>query len=104
MNRTQQPSSSGAHTTCSIERKRVTAEVISCPGQLSDDTYAALQLNLEGFESPYVLTLTLRALGYAALSEQSDPRVVYDAIARAVNNAHVAVEVKSARSLRSRTE
>jgi len=52
------------------ERNRVTAEVISCPGQLCDDAYSALQINIEGFESPYVLTLTLRAVGYKALSEQ----------------------------------
>ena len=34
--------------------KRLTADVISCPGQLCDDTYSALQINVEGFDSPYV--------------------------------------------------
>ena len=38
-------------------RGRVTAEVISCPGLLSDDAYSALQINIDGFESPYVLRL-----------------------------------------------
>lgn len=75
--------------------KRLTADVISCPGQLLDDTYAALQINVEGFDSPYVLTLALRAVGYKALSAQSDPLAVYNAIARAVNDAHIAVEVKN---------
>jgi len=72
---------------------RVTAEVISCPGQLWDDSYWALQINLEGLESPYVLTLSLSALGYKALSEQSNPLAVYQAVASAVNNANVLVEV-----------
>lgn len=74
---------------------RVTAEVISCPGQLWDDVYSALQINVEGFQSPYVLTLALRAVGYKALSAQGDPRSVFEAIASAVNNANIAVEVKA---------
>jgi hypothetical protein len=64
---------------------RITAEVISCPGQLGDLSYPALQLEVEGFKSPYVLTLTLSALGYRALAQQRDPHVVYEAIAVAVN-------------------
>ena len=74
------------------DRKRITAEVISCPGQLSNDTYCALQINIEGFESPYVLTLALRAVGYKALSEHWDPAVVYSALAAALNNAHVGIK------------
>ena len=77
------------------DRNRVTAEVISCPGVLWDDAYAALQINIEGFESPYVLTLTLRAVGYKALSEQGDPAAVCQAIAAAVNAAKVAVHLKN---------
>ena len=77
------------------ERNRVTAEVISCPGQLRDDVYSALQINIEGFESPYVLTLTLRAVGYKALCEQGDPFAIYQAIAAAVNDAKIAVELKN---------
>lgn len=76
-----------------VALNRVTAEVISCPGQLWDETYAALQINVEGFESPYVLTLALRAAGYRALSQQSDPLSVYEAIANAVNNANIRVDV-----------
>lgn len=82
------------------ERNRVTAEVISCPGRLSDDAYSALQINIEGFESPYVLTLTLRAVGYKALSEQGDPFAVCQAIAAAVNDAKIAVELKNAQTNR----
>jgi len=83
------------------ERNRVTAEVISCPGQLWDDAYSAVQINIEGFESPYVLTLTLRAVGYKALSEQGDPFAVCQAIAAAVNDARIAVELKD--GMRKRT-
>jgi len=83
------------------ERNRVTAEVISCPGQLCDDAYSALQINIEGFESPYVLTLTLRAVGYKALSEQGDPFAVCQAIAAAVNDARIAVELKKGMRKRS---
>ena len=79
-------------------QKRITAEVISCPGRLWDDAYSALQLNVEGLESPYVLTLALRAIGYKALSEQSDPLAVYKAIARAVNKANITVEVTTQRT------
>jgi hypothetical protein len=80
-----------------IGLKRVTAEVISCPGRLWDEAYSALQLNVEGLESPYVLTLALRAIGYKALSEQSDPLAVYKAIASAVNKANITVEVTTQR-------
>ena len=76
-------------------RKRITAEVIECPGQLSDHTYCALQINIEGFESPYVLTLALRAVGYRALAERADPAAMYGAIAAALNDARAGVEMKA---------
>lgn len=81
--------------------KRVTAEVISCPGRLWDDAYSALQINVDGFESPYVLTLALRALAHRAFSEQNDPIALYQAIATALNNANVTVQV--AHSKKGRT-
>ena len=95
MNATPHLSPNAAHNVRSIEQKRVTAEVISCPGQLCDGAYSALQINVEGFDSPYVLTLALRAVGYRALSQQADPFAVYNAIARAVNDAQIAVEVRT---------
>ena len=78
------------------DRKRITAEVISCPGQIRDDSYCALQINIDGFDSPYVLILALRAVGYQALSEQADPAAMYSAIAAAVNDSHAAVEMTTA--------
>ena len=76
---------------------RVTAEVISCPGQLGSPDFAALQVNVAGFVSPYVLTLTLRAIGYRALSEQTDPADLFKALAVAVNSANLAVKVATTR-------
>jgi hypothetical protein len=73
----------------------ITAEVISCPGELGNATFSALQLNVEGFRSPYVLILALRAVGYKALAEQSDPDRVLRALASAVNDAELSVVVKT---------
>lgn len=71
--------------------RHVTAEVISCPGRLGDFSYAALQVNVAGFQSPYVLTLALPAIGYKALAEQADPVALYRAIAEAINKAGIAL-------------
>lgn len=48
-----------------------------------------------------MLTLALRAIGYKALTKQADPLAVYNAIASAVNDAHMTVEVMT--RLRPRT-
>jgi len=65
--------------------KEISAELISRPGGLGDASYPALEIQVHGFQSPYVLTLAFPAVVYRALAEQVDPRVVYDAIANAVN-------------------
>lgn len=80
-----------------MTKGQISLEVISCPGDLGNTTYSALQLNVEGFESPYVLTLALRALGYKALAEQADPHAVLRVLAEAVNDAEVAVALKTKR-------
>ena len=74
-------------------RGSVSAEVISCPGRLGDVQFSALQINVEGFRSPYVLTLTMPAIGFRALSEQANVEDLYIALARAVNLAQVKVEI-----------
>ena len=79
-----------------MKKSRITAEVISCPGELGNNTFTALQLNVEGFHSPYVLTLSLRAHGYKALSEQIDPEAVFRALAYVVNEALVTVQARPA--------
>lgn len=72
---------------------KVTAEVISMPGQLGDVAYEALQIVVEGFSSPYVLTLALPAIGYRALSKQVNPDQLYRAVEKAINAAAIQLEV-----------
>ncbi len=69
----------------------VSAEVISCPGRLGDNVYQALQVNVEGFKGPYVLTLALPKVCTAALSAQIDPVRLYEALATAINMSRVRV-------------
>jgi len=69
----------------------VSAEVINCPGRLGDTLYLALQVNVEGFSSPYVLTLALSKICCAALSKQIDPDSLYHALAAAINLGGVSV-------------
>ena len=70
-----------------MTHNHISAEIISRPGALGDVAYPALEIQLKGFDSPYVLTLAFPAVVYRALSERIDPVVVYDAIAHAVNKA-----------------
>ena len=72
---------------------KVSAEVIACPGRLGDAEYLALQLNVEGFDSPYVLTMKMPAVGARALSERIKPIDLYEAMAQAINVAKVQVEI-----------
>jgi hypothetical protein len=74
----------------------VKAEVITCPGRLGDSEYFALQINVDGFESPYVLTLRMPAIGARALSERIKPVDLYEAMAQAINVAKVQVAVLKA--------
>jgi len=75
--------------------RAVTAEVINCPGKLGDAHYAALQINVEGFSSPYVLTLAMPAIGFRALSQQADPAQLYQALAGAISAAGIRVDLRS---------
>lgn len=74
--------------------RSVSAEVISCPGRLGDAQYTALQVNVDGYSSPYVLTLAMPALGFRALSEQVDPIELYQALAHAINSGGISVDVR----------
>lgn len=69
----------------------VSAEVISCPGRLGDMAYQALQVNVQGFSGPYVLTLALPRVCCTALSAQIDPDSLYQALADAINKGGVKV-------------
>ena len=74
--------------------RTVTAEVISCPGKLGDAHYTALQINVDGFASPYVLTLAMPAIGFRALSQQVDPVDLYHALALAISAAGIKIDVR----------
>jgi hypothetical protein len=74
----------------------VSAEVISCPGRLGDMVYYALQVNVERFGGPYVLTLALPRVCSTALSEQVDPVRLYEALAAAINLGAVKVPAREA--------
>jgi len=71
----------------------LTAEVISCPGRLGDMVYHALQINVSGFASPYVLTLALPAIGARALAAQADPAQLYRAISDAINHGLISIDI-----------
>jgi hypothetical protein len=86
----------------SMSLGNVKAEVITCPGRLGDAEYFALQINVDGFESPYVLTLRMPAIGARALSERIKPVDLYEAMAQAINIAKVHVEVLKAEERRAR--
>ena len=73
--------------------RAVSAEVISCPGRLGDAQYNALQINVEGFSSPYVLTLVMPAIATRALSQQAEPLELYATLADAINSAGVGIEI-----------
>lgn len=72
---------------------KISAEVIMRPGRLGDSEYFALQINVEGFDSPYVLTLAMPAIGVRALSERVKPADLYEAMAHAINLARAQVQV-----------
>lgn len=76
-----------------MSTRAVSAEVISCPGRLGDAHYNALQINVEGFNSPYVLTLVMPAIASRALSQQAEPIDLYTALAEAINSARVGIEI-----------
>lgn len=68
---------------------RITAEIITRPGNLGDVSYPALQINVEGLEIPYVLTLALPALTARELMKGwVDPMKLYEALSDAINCKH----------------
>ena len=80
-----------------MARPDISAEVITCPGSLGDESYSRLRIRCESFESPYVLTLALPAVVYRALSEQVQPLEFFNAIVQALNNCRIAPMAREAR-------
>lgn len=73
--------------------RKITAEVITCPGRLHDNTYRALEIVIEGVNTPYHCVLALPASTCRAISEQIDTAELYDALADAINSAGKTVRV-----------
>ncbi|HEV8096693.1 MAG TPA: hypothetical protein VGP71_13250 [Burkholderiales bacterium] len=63
------------------------------PGNLGDVVYSALQINVDGFQTPYVLTMALPVVGYKALATHVDPMELYNAIAGAINVAMIRINI-----------
>lgn len=72
----------------------ITAEVITCPGRLGDDSFRALEISIESLVTPFHMVLALPAVSCHALARQVEPAELYDVIAGAINGAGVGVEVR----------
>ena len=59
-----------------INRNRITAEVIACSGQLSDDTYHAVQSNIEELTVNLSSSRTLSVFACPARTRTPDPTAV----------------------------
>ena len=72
----------------------ITAEVIECPSRWGDGVYRALEISIEGLTTPYHCVLALPANTYRDISGQVDPAELYAALAEAINQAGINVEVR----------
>jgi hypothetical protein len=75
-----------------MTRRKVSARVITARGTLGDPDYVALKIDVAGFASPYV-TLAMPAVGYQGLRKEADLATLYEAMARAINEAAIDVEL-----------
>lgn len=74
---------------------RVSAEVITRPGNLGDDTFSSLEIHVEGVRCPFHMVMALSRVSVKALSEQVDPDDLYAALARGINQARMDVSLVS---------
>ena len=72
----------------------ITATVIECPGRWEDSIFEAVQIDVEGLKSPFVMTMALPKGSYRALSEFVKPGDLYRAIVDAINKAQASVKVE----------
>jgi hypothetical protein len=75
--------------------RNVRAKVISRRGSHGDAQYAALHIEVEGFRSPYV-AMTLPAIGYHALANETDTAELFEKLAEAINAAEVKIASRAA--------
>ena len=69
----------------------ITAHVITCPGRLGDDAFHALEINVEGVQSPFHMVMALPAVTCKHVGEQIDLANLYQALADGINFAQVKV-------------
>jgi hypothetical protein len=72
---------------------KINAEVITCPGRWADDTYRALEIKVDGVDTPFHCVLALPIVACKALSGKVDPAELYEALAKAISEAGATVEV-----------
>ena len=71
----------------------ITATVIECPGKWEDSIFEAVQIDVAGVKTPFVMTMALPKVSYHALSEFVKPGDLYQVIANAINKAQASVKV-----------
>jgi hypothetical protein len=71
----------------------ITAAVINCPGRWGDDSYHALEIHVEGVNTPFHCVLALPVVACKALSGKVDASALYEALAEAINTAQARVTV-----------
>lgn len=79
---------------CKAAKGEITATVIECPGNWEDSIFEAVQIDVEGLKTPFVMTMALPKGSYRALSEFVKPCDLYHAIADAINIAQASVKVE----------
>lgn len=80
-----------------ITERKITATVIECPGRWEDSIFEALQIDIEGVATPFVMTMALPKVCYRALSPFVRPADLYAAIAAAINGAQASINVECPR-------
>ena len=76
-----------------MTQQLVKAQVISRPGSWGNMQYEALEVDIDGLDCPYVLTMSFPTVGYQALAKQADPREVMAKLAEAINRAQIRVDI-----------
>lgn len=71
----------------------ITATVIECPGKWEDPIFEAVQIDVAGLKTPFVMTMALPRGSYRALSKFVNPSHLYQAIVDAINRAQASVKV-----------
>ena len=77
-----------------VTKGNVMASVIECPGRWEDSIFEAVQIDIEGLDTPFVMTMALPKVCYRALSPFVRPADLYKAIAKAINKASLYMEIE----------